>query len=233
MLYLAFAPSWVDLNGTYALNGQDGRLDSESTYSWDSRFVFRQNVQRYSTLMPSFQIKYWGSVISLFKLKVQWIDEKKSWKLKAGALFLSAPYWKSVALKSPCKKYTGLIAMRDEIQLPESGIGLGLQLSPPPRPIHGFANAEPEMVGPGAPLQNILRALLKILQEPHYTDCTESPSMSPFLSFSALFMIHTTIYNTQKKWILIKSQVGERRKTASVAEMALWLPSDFTSQINN
>jgi hypothetical protein len=45
--------------------------------------------------------------------------------------------------------------MRDEIQLPESGIGLGLQLSPPPRPIHGFANAEPEMVGPGAPLQNI------------------------------------------------------------------------------
>jgi hypothetical protein len=32
------------------------------------------------------------------------------------------------------------------------------------------------MVGPGAPLQNILRALLKILQEPHYTDCTESPS---------------------------------------------------------
>jgi len=66
--------------------------------------------------------------------------------------------------------------MRDEIQLPESGIGLGLQWSPPPRPIHGFANAEPEMVGPGAPLQNILRALLKILQEPHYTDCTESPS---------------------------------------------------------
>jgi hypothetical protein len=33
------------------------------------------------------------------------------------------------------------------------------------------------MVGPGAPLQNILRALLKILQEPHYTDCTESPSI--------------------------------------------------------
>ena len=55
----------------------------------------------------------------------------------------------------------------------------------------------------------------------------------PFLFFSALFMIHTTIYNTQKKWILIRSQVGERRKTASVAEMALWLPSDFTSQINN
>jgi hypothetical protein len=109
----------------------------------------------------------------------------------------------------------------------------GPPVVPPPRPIHGFANAEPEMVGPGAPLQNILRALLKILQEPHYTDCTESPSMSPFLSFSALFMIHTTIYNTQKKWISIRSQVGERRKTASVAEMALWLPSDFTSQINN
>jgi hypothetical protein len=216
------------------MNGQDGRLDSESTYSWDSRFVFRQNVQRYSTLMPSFQIKYWGSVINLFKQKVQWIDEKKSWKLKAGALFLSAPYWKSVALKSPCKKYTGLIAMRDEIQLPESGIGLGLQWSPPPPGPSMVLQMQNQRWSDRAHLlQNILRALLKILQEPHYTDCTESPSMSPFLSFSALFMIHTTIYNTQKKWISIRSQVGERRKTASVAEMALWLPSDFTSQINN
>jgi hypothetical protein len=38
---------------------------------------------------------------------------------------------------------------------------------------------KPGMVGPGAPLQNMFakeRALLKILQEPHYTDCTESPS---------------------------------------------------------
>jgi hypothetical protein len=146
------------------MNGQDGRLDSESTYSWDSRFVFRQNVQRYSTLMPSFQIKYWGSVISLFKLKVQWIDEKKSWKLKAGALFLSAPYWKSVALKSPCKKYTGLIAMRDEIQLPESGIGLGLQWSPPPPGPSMVLQMQNQRWSDRAHLlQNILRALLKIL----------------------------------------------------------------------
>ncbi len=42
----------------YEVNGQDGRLDSESTYSWDSRFVFWQSVKRYSTLMTSFQIKY-------------------------------------------------------------------------------------------------------------------------------------------------------------------------------
>jgi len=145
------------------MNGQDGRLDSESTYSWDSRFVFRQNVQRYSTLMPSFQIKYWGSVINLFKQKVQWIDEKKSWKLKAGALFLSAPYWKSVALKSPCKKYTGLIAMRDEIQLPESGIGLGLQWSPPPGPSMVLQMQNQRWSDRAHLLQNILRALLKIL----------------------------------------------------------------------
>jgi hypothetical protein len=181
------------------MNGQDGRLDSESTYSWDSRFVFRQSAQRHSTLMPSFQIKYLWSVINLFKQKVQWIEEKKSWKLKAGALFLSAPYWKSVALKSPCKKYTGLIAMRDEIQLPESGIGLGLQWSPPPPGPSMVLQMQNQRWSDRAHLlQNILRALLKILQEPHYTDCTESPSMSPFLSFSALFMIHTTIYNTQK-----------------------------------
>jgi len=167
--------------------------------SWDSRFVFWQSAQLYSTLMPSFQIKYCGSVINLFKQKVQWIDEKKSWKLKAGALFLSAPYWKSVALKSPCKKYTGLIAMRDEIQLPESGIGLGLQWSPPPRPIHGFANAEPEMVGPGAPFCKIFCGhcwkFYRSLITPIVLSLRPCP---PFLSFSALFMIHTTIYNTQK-----------------------------------
>jgi hypothetical protein len=146
------------------MNGQDGRLDSESTYSWDSRFVFRQNVQRYSTLMPSFQIKYCGSVINLFKQNVQWIEEKKSWKLKAGALFLSAPYWKSVALKSPCKKYTGLIAMRDEIQLPESGIGLGLQWSPPPPAPPMVLQMQNQRWSDRAHLlQNILRALLKIL----------------------------------------------------------------------
>jgi hypothetical protein len=146
------------------MNGQDGRLDSESTYSWDSRFVFRQNVQRYSTLMPSFQIKYCGSVINLFKQNVQWIEEKKSWKLKAGALFLSAPYWKSVALKSPCKKYTGLIAMRDEIQLPESGIGLGLQWSPPPPGPSMVLQMQNQRWSDRAHLlQNILRALLKIL----------------------------------------------------------------------
>jgi hypothetical protein len=146
------------------MNGQDGRLDSESTYSWDSRFVFWQNVQRYSTLMPSFQIKYCGSVINLFKQNVQWIEEKKSWKLKAGALFLSAPYWKSVALKSPCKKYTGLIAMRDEIQLPESGIGLGLQWSPPPPGPSMVLQMQNQRWSDRAHLlQNILRALLKIL----------------------------------------------------------------------
>jgi hypothetical protein len=193
-VYVLFYTLLQECQGV-AMNGQDGRLDSESTYSWDSRFVFWQNVQRYSTLMPSFQIKYWGSVINLFKQKVQWIDEKKSWKLKAGALFLSAPYWKSVALKSPCKKYTGLIAMRDEIQLPESGIGLGLQWSPPPPGPSMVLQMQNQRWSDRAHLlQNILRALLKILQEPHYTDCTESPSMSPvpFL-FSSLYDTYNNI----------------------------------------
>ena len=142
------------------LNGQDGRLDSESTYSWDSRFVFWQSVKRYSTLMPSFQIKYWGSVINLFKQKVQWIEEKKSWKLKAGALFLSAPYWKDVALKSPCKKL-GVCWSNACERVPGPGSGLGYQWSPsPPRPIHGLANAEPGMVGTGALVQNFAGASL-------------------------------------------------------------------------
>jgi hypothetical protein len=69
-VYVLFYTLLQECQGV-AMNGQDGRLDSESTYSWDSRFVFRQNVQRYSTLMPSFQIKYCGSVINLFKQNVQ------------------------------------------------------------------------------------------------------------------------------------------------------------------
>ena len=133
-VYVLFYTLLQECQGV-AMNGQDGRLDSESTYSWDSRFVFWQNVQRYSTLMPSFQIKYWGSVINLFKQKVQWIDEKKSWKLKAGALFLSAPYWKSVALKSPCKKkkvFTASSANSNSQGLAQAWATSG----PPPPPAH-------------------------------------------------------------------------------------------------
>ena len=198
-VYVLFYTLLQECQGV-AMNGQDGRLDSESTYSWDSRFVFRQNVQRYSTLMPSFQIKYWGSVINLFKLNVQWIEEKKSWKLKAGALFLSAPYWKSVALKSPCKKYTGLIAMRDEIQLPESGIGLGLQWSPPPPPAHPwFCKCRTRDGRTGRTFCKIFCGhcwkFYRSLITPIVLSLRPCP---PFLSFSALFMIHTTIYNTQK-----------------------------------
>jgi hypothetical protein len=57
--------------------------------------------------------------------------------------------------------------MKDVFQLPEPGTGPGFQWSlSPPRPIHGLANAEPGMVGPGAQLQNIFAkewALLKFL----------------------------------------------------------------------
>jgi hypothetical protein len=104
---------------------------------------------------------------------------------------------------------------------------------PPPRPIHGFANAKPEMVGPGAPFAKYFAGTVENFRSLITPIVLSLRPCPPFLSFSALFMIHTTIYNTQKKWISIRSQVGERRKTASVAEMALWLPSDFTSQINN
>jgi hypothetical protein len=216
------------------MNGQDGRLDSESTYSWDSRFVFRQNVQRYSTLMPSFQIKYCGSVINLFKQNVQWIEEKKSWKLKAGALFLSAPYWKSVALKSPCKKYTGLIAMRDEIQLPESGIGLGLQWSPPPPGPSMVLQMQNQRWSDRAHLCKIFCGhcwkFYRSLITPIVLSLRPCPPSFPFQL--SLWYIQQYI-TLKKKWISIRSQVGERRKTASVAEMALWLPSDFTSQIKH
>ena len=51
--------------------------------------------------------------------------------------------------------------MKDVIQLPGPGSGLGYQWSPsPPRPIHGLANAEPGMVGTGALVQNFAGASL-------------------------------------------------------------------------
>ena len=89
------------------------------------------------------------------------MKRKKELKSQGGRSILERPILKSVALKSPCKKYTGLIPMRDEIQLPGPGSGLGYQWSPsPPRPIQGLANAQPGMVGTGALVQNFAGASL-------------------------------------------------------------------------
>jgi len=63
---------------------------------------------------------------------------KKSWNLKAGALFHeSAPYWKSTLKRPLAKKLEGVCRSKCKFQLPEPGTGLGYQWSPSsPPPAH-------------------------------------------------------------------------------------------------
>ncbi len=81
--------------------------------------------------------------------------EKRAEISRRALYFMKAPHIEKVLLNPLAKKLEGVCRFKCKFQLPEPGTGLGYQWSySPPRPIR-LANAEPGMVGPGAPLQTM------------------------------------------------------------------------------
>ena len=118
------------------MNGQDGRLDSESTFSWDSRFVFWQSAQLYSTLMPSFQIKYLWSVINLFKQKGSMNRWEKELKTQGGRSIPERPILKKCCFKIPLQKVNRSNRNERWDPTPRAWLRPGLPVVPLPPPAH-------------------------------------------------------------------------------------------------
>jgi hypothetical protein len=138
--------------------------------------------------------------------KVQWKDEKKSWILKAGALYQSAPYWKDVALKSPCKKL-GVCWSNACERVPGPGSGLGYQWSPSPPPAHPWFSKRRTRDGRnGRTGTKFCRSLI--------TQIVLSLRPCPPFSFPFQLSLWYIQQNITLKKLFFRNQAGERRKTA-------------------
>jgi hypothetical protein len=100
-----------------------------------------------------------------------------------------------IYFKIPLQKFRCLLLQRSD-STPRVWRGLGLLSGPPPPPPSMVWHLQNQRWSDRAHCAKLCKQFCMVLhcwknlQEPHYTKCTESPSMTPFLYFSAPLTTH-------------------------------------------